>query len=76
MRPERRQIGYVIQQIGLFPHQTIAGNIATVPKMLDWEKPRIADRIDVETPPPPYALWTPPDWDKIVPHRAPTVSHE
>ena len=31
----RRHIGYVIQQIGLFPHQTIAQNIATVPKMLD-----------------------------------------
>ena len=34
----RREIGYVIQQVGLFPHQTIAGNIATVPKMLGWEK--------------------------------------
>lgn len=41
----RREIGYVIQQVGLFPHQTIAGNIATVPKMLGWEKPRITDRI-------------------------------
>ncbi|CAN5431250.1 betaine/proline/choline family ABC transporter ATP-binding protein [soil metagenome] len=34
----RRRIGYVIQQIGLFPHQTIAQNIATVPKMLGWDK--------------------------------------
>ena len=34
----RRRIGYVIQQIGLFPHQTIAQNIATVPKLLGWEK--------------------------------------
>jgi osmoprotectant transport system ATP-binding protein len=34
----RRQIGYVIQQIGLFPHQTIAQNIATVPKLLGWDK--------------------------------------
>ncbi|NNF69448.1 MAG: ATP-binding cassette domain-containing protein, partial [Acidimicrobiia bacterium] len=42
----RREIGYVIQQVGLFPHQSIAGNIATVPKMLGWEKERIADRIE------------------------------
>ncbi len=42
----RRRIGYVIQQIGLFPHQTIADNIATVPKMLGWDKKRISDRVD------------------------------
>jgi len=42
----RRKIGYVIQQIGLFPHQTIADNIATVPKLLGWEKKRISERID------------------------------
>jgi len=42
----RRRIGYVIQQIGLFPHQTIADNIATVPKLLGWDKKRISDRID------------------------------
>ena len=36
----RRQIGYVIQQIGLFPHKTIAENIATVPKLLGWDKAR------------------------------------
>jgi osmoprotectant transport system ATP-binding protein len=42
----RREIGYVIQQVGLFPHQTIAGNIATVPKMLGWDKQRISDRIE------------------------------
>ncbi|WP_299446273.1 ABC transporter ATP-binding protein [uncultured Phycicoccus sp.] len=42
----RRRIGYVIQQIGLFPHQTIAQNIATVPKMLKWDKARIAERVD------------------------------
>ncbi len=41
----RREIGYVIQQVGLFPHQTIANNIATVPKMLGWEKQHISDRI-------------------------------
>jgi osmoprotectant transport system ATP-binding protein len=42
----RRRIGYVIQQIGLFPHQTIAQNIATVPKLLGWNKQRISERID------------------------------
>jgi osmoprotectant transport system ATP-binding protein len=42
----RRRIGYVIQQIGLFPHMTIADNIATVPKMLGWDKDRISDRTD------------------------------
>lgn len=42
----RRRIGYVIQQIGLFPHYTIAENIATVPKLLGWDKQRIAERVD------------------------------
>jgi osmoprotectant transport system ATP-binding protein len=42
----RRRIGYVIQQIGLFPHQTIAQNIATVPKMLGWDKARVKARVD------------------------------
>ena len=42
----RRRIGYVIQQSGLFPHMTIADNIATVPKMLGWDKKRISDRTD------------------------------
>jgi osmoprotectant transport system ATP-binding protein len=42
----RRRMGYVIQQIGLFPHQTIAQNIATVPKMLDWDDSRIGERVD------------------------------
>jgi osmoprotectant transport system ATP-binding protein len=41
----RRRIGYVIQQIGLFPHQTIAQNIATVPKMLKWDKARIHQQV-------------------------------
>ena len=41
----RREIGYVIQQIGLFPHQTVAENIATVPRLLGWEKDRIAARV-------------------------------
>jgi osmoprotectant transport system ATP-binding protein len=42
----RRSIGYVIQQIGLFPHWSIAQNIATVPRLLGWEEPRIARRVD------------------------------
>ncbi len=42
----RRRIGYVIQQIGLFPHMTIADNIAVVPRMLGWPKSRIDERID------------------------------
>jgi osmoprotectant transport system ATP-binding protein len=40
----RRGIGYVIQQIGLFPHQTVGENIATVPRLLGWPKQRIAER--------------------------------
>lgn len=42
----RREIGYVIQQVGLFPHMTIAENIATVPTLLKWEKSRIDSRVD------------------------------
>ncbi|HEY8341247.1 MAG TPA: betaine/proline/choline family ABC transporter ATP-binding protein [Egibacteraceae bacterium] len=42
----RRGIGYVIQQIGLFPHMTIRENIATVPKMLKWPRERIDARVD------------------------------
>jgi len=41
----RRRIGYVIQQVGLFPHQTIAENVATVPVLLGWTKQRIASRV-------------------------------
>ncbi len=41
----RRSLGYVIQQVGLFPHRTIASNIATVPKMLGWDKHQIDDRV-------------------------------
>jgi osmoprotectant transport system ATP-binding protein len=40
----RRGIGYVIQQIGLFPHMTIEANIGTVPKLLGWDKKRIRGR--------------------------------
>jgi osmoprotectant transport system ATP-binding protein len=42
----RQGIGYVIQRIGLFPHRTIAENIATVPGLLGWEKDRTARRVD------------------------------
>ena len=42
----RRRIGYVIQQIGLFPHQTIAENIGTVPRLLGWPAKRINARTE------------------------------
>ena len=42
----RRSIGYVIQQVGLFPHQTIAENVATVPRLQGWTKERQRDRAD------------------------------
>ena len=42
----RRSIGYVIQQVGLFPHYTIAENIATVPRLLGWPAARIAARVE------------------------------
>ncbi len=42
----RRGIGYVIQQVGLFPHQSIADNVATVPRLLGWDKRRAASRSD------------------------------
>src|SRR6267378_3167574 len=41
----RRRIGYVIQQVGLFPHQTIAENVATVPRLLGWDNGRIDARV-------------------------------
>jgi osmoprotectant transport system ATP-binding protein len=55
----RQQIGYVIQQSGLFPHMTVADNIAVVPKLLGWSKPQIQSRIDellhlVRLPPSEY----------------------
>ena len=40
----RRGIGYVIQNVGLFPHMTVGENVATVPKLLGWEKRRIRER--------------------------------
>ena len=42
----RRRIGYVIQQHGLFPHRSVAENIATVPVLLGWPKSRIETRVD------------------------------
>ncbi len=42
----RRHIGYVIQHVGLFPHQTVGENISTVPKLLRWPKARTNDRVD------------------------------
>ncbi|MEO7982157.1 MAG: ATP-binding cassette domain-containing protein [Sporichthyaceae bacterium] len=41
----RRRMGYVIQQTGLFPHQTVAANVATVPKLLGWDRTRVDDRV-------------------------------
>jgi len=40
----RRSIGYVIQQVGLFPHQTVGENVATVPRLLGWEPGRQRER--------------------------------
>ncbi len=42
----RRRIGYVFQGIGLFPHMTVAQNIAITPKLLGWDEARIATRVD------------------------------
>ena len=42
----RRRMGYVIQQIGLFPHRTIAENIATIPRLLKWPKDKINARVN------------------------------
>jgi len=42
----RREIGYAIQQVGLFPHVNVGDNIATVPRLLGWDKGRIRSRVD------------------------------
>ncbi|MEU8328360.1 ATP-binding cassette domain-containing protein [Micromonospora sp. NPDC048839] len=42
----RRRIGYVIQNVGLFPHQTVRANVATVPGLLRWPKRQTRDRVD------------------------------
>jgi osmoprotectant transport system ATP-binding protein len=44
--PLRRRMGYVIQHVGLFPHQTVRENIATVPRLLGWPRGRIVSRVD------------------------------
>lgn len=56
----RRRIGYVIQQIGLFPHMTIAENISVVPRLLGWDKRKTQSRVEellsvVELDPRTYA---------------------
>ena len=56
----RRHIGYVIQQVGLFPHQTVEENVATVPRLLGWpedkQKSRAAELLDlIGLPPAKYA---------------------
>src|SRR5487761_973591 len=40
----RRRIGYVIQQVGLFPHLTVEDNVGTVPRLLGWDRARIRSR--------------------------------
>jgi osmoprotectant transport system ATP-binding protein len=55
----RRSIGYVIQQVGLFPHMSVGDNVAVVPRLLGWPKARIAERVDellalVDLPPDDY----------------------
>src|SRR5439155_21934388 len=42
----RRRIGYVIQQVGLFPHLTVAENVAVVPRLLRWPEPRVQARVE------------------------------
>ncbi|WP_053848825.1 betaine/proline/choline family ABC transporter ATP-binding protein [Streptomyces sp. NRRL B-24085] len=42
----RRKVGYAIQSAGLFPHMTVAQNIALVPRMTGWDKARIGDRVE------------------------------
>ncbi|MHB8463832.1 MAG: ABC transporter ATP-binding protein [Acidimicrobiales bacterium] len=41
----RRRMGYVIQQVGLFPHLSVAENVATVPRLLGWDRSRVRDRV-------------------------------
>jgi osmoprotectant transport system ATP-binding protein len=42
----RRRVGYVIQQVGLFPHQTVRDNVATVPVLLGWDRSRTRKRVE------------------------------
>src|SRR3954454_6673031 len=61
----RRRIGYVFQGVGLFPHMTVAENIAITPKLLGWDDTRMAQRVDTlldlvrlgcRSPPPPFTI--------------------
>ncbi|MBK7872648.1 MAG: ATP-binding cassette domain-containing protein [Saprospiraceae bacterium] len=56
----RRRMGYVIQNMGLFPHYTVEENVAVVPTLLKWKKPRIRERVhtlleQIGLPPDEYA---------------------
>jgi osmoprotectant transport system ATP-binding protein len=42
----RRRMGYVIQNVGLFPHETIRQNVGTVPRLIGWDRRRIRERVD------------------------------
>ncbi len=42
----RRRIGYVIQQVGLFPHQSVADNVGTVARLVGWDRQRVRSRVD------------------------------
>ncbi|MET8870214.1 betaine/proline/choline family ABC transporter ATP-binding protein [Nonomuraea sp. NPDC004580] len=42
----RRHVGYAIQQVGLFPHLTVAQNIGLVPKLLGWSQAKVAERVE------------------------------
>ncbi len=42
----RLRMGYVIQQTGLFPHMTVGDNVATVPRLWDWDRNRVTSRVD------------------------------
>ncbi|MCW5978431.1 MAG: ATP-binding cassette domain-containing protein [Bryobacteraceae bacterium] len=53
----RRRIGYVIQEVGLFPHLTVGANVGLVPGLLQWDRARIAARVDELL----LALGLPPD---------------
>jgi osmoprotectant transport system ATP-binding protein len=60
----RRHIGYVLQEVGLFPHLTVRDNVAVVPRLLGWEEGRVASRVDevlqlVDLPPAEYAARRP-----------------
>lgn len=63
----RRRIGYVIQQVGLFPHMTVAENVATVPKLLKWDKKAIRTRTEEL-----LTLgvgWRPPNMQNAIPYN-------